>query len=265
MYQENIDITTPIDNAIIWRYMDLSKFLDILYRKALYFTRADRLDDPFEGSIPKINVEKFKNDITKNTLYHGIYKTLKPLIKDDNTEWEDIRKSVREFIGINSWNMNKVESSSFWKQYCSGSDGIAIQSTIERLKKCMTNEPEPVYIGQINYIDYSDDEMPVISFLHQFLYKREVFADEKEVRAIVFLNQYDFSTLDPITIETVRKLEYNNLIGYHVSIDPEILIESVILAPSNEEWQKELLQSLINHYKFKLTICPSSLRNKPLY
>ena len=42
------------ENARIWRYMDLAKFVSLLHRKALFFTALEQLqhDDSFEGFIP---------------------------------------------------------------------------------------------------------------------------------------------------------------------------------------------------------------------
>src|SRR5687768_14667395 len=34
----------------LWRYMDLAKFLHLLEDRTLFFARADRLGDPFEGA-----------------------------------------------------------------------------------------------------------------------------------------------------------------------------------------------------------------------
>jgi hypothetical protein len=44
-------------NAKIWRYLDLAKFLSIVSKRNIYFARADRLGNPFEGSIPLPNAE----------------------------------------------------------------------------------------------------------------------------------------------------------------------------------------------------------------
>lgn len=43
----------PDPDTRIWRYVDLTKFLDMLSRRKLYFARLDRLGDPFEGAIPR--------------------------------------------------------------------------------------------------------------------------------------------------------------------------------------------------------------------
>ena len=43
---------------MIWRYKDLAKFVSMLQTSSLYFPRADLLDDPHEGALPRKTVEK---------------------------------------------------------------------------------------------------------------------------------------------------------------------------------------------------------------
>jgi hypothetical protein len=42
------------DDTVIWRYIDLSKLLDLLITEELHFTRADKLKDPFDSSITEL-------------------------------------------------------------------------------------------------------------------------------------------------------------------------------------------------------------------
>ena len=51
MIDEDEDFLTPAPNQKIWRYMDFFTFLSLHNTKALYFSRADRLGDKFEGSL----------------------------------------------------------------------------------------------------------------------------------------------------------------------------------------------------------------------
>lgn len=44
---------TENENAKIWRYMDFTKFVNILETKSLFFVRSDKFEDPYEGSYPK--------------------------------------------------------------------------------------------------------------------------------------------------------------------------------------------------------------------
>jgi hypothetical protein len=55
-YVEHKVFKPPEDeNAVIWRYMDIAKFVWLLEHEALYFPRADLLGDPHEGAIPEVN------------------------------------------------------------------------------------------------------------------------------------------------------------------------------------------------------------------
>ncbi|MFN8058144.1 MAG: hypothetical protein U0Q12_03205 [Vicinamibacterales bacterium] len=45
-------IQSEDNNAYIWRFIDLPKFLDMLVPGSLYFTRGDMFDDPCEGMTP---------------------------------------------------------------------------------------------------------------------------------------------------------------------------------------------------------------------
>jgi len=47
----------PPEDQIISKYFDLTKFLSLLSRKALFFCRLDKLEDQFEGLTPQINFE----------------------------------------------------------------------------------------------------------------------------------------------------------------------------------------------------------------
>ena len=52
MYQKHPEFEEPSnENIKIWRYLDFTKFVSYLDRKALFFTRADKLDDRFEGKF----------------------------------------------------------------------------------------------------------------------------------------------------------------------------------------------------------------------
>ena len=58
MYNEHPIFEKPDnENAKIWRYLDFTKFVSMLEKKALFFVRADKLGDQFEGSFSKANLE----------------------------------------------------------------------------------------------------------------------------------------------------------------------------------------------------------------
>ena len=42
------DYDIPDDGSVIWRFLDLAKFISLLKDKALYMARAVRFEDQFE-------------------------------------------------------------------------------------------------------------------------------------------------------------------------------------------------------------------------
>ncbi len=42
-------------NIKVWRYLDFTKYVSLLETRSLYFSRSDRLGDPFEGSLSRAN------------------------------------------------------------------------------------------------------------------------------------------------------------------------------------------------------------------
>jgi hypothetical protein len=57
VYKEHQVFEKPTDeNTRIWRYLDFTKFVSLLDRQALFFTRVDKLGDAFEGSSSKADI-----------------------------------------------------------------------------------------------------------------------------------------------------------------------------------------------------------------
>ena len=54
------DFSVENDEMIIWRYMSADNFLHLINTSMLYFSNAESLEDPFEGSLSDL---EFKNQI----------------------------------------------------------------------------------------------------------------------------------------------------------------------------------------------------------
>ena len=60
MHKESLGILCPNPKDTLWRYLSLEKFASLLYTQSLYFVRADQFEDPFEGSVPPLIDELYK-------------------------------------------------------------------------------------------------------------------------------------------------------------------------------------------------------------
>ena len=49
-FSNDLDLSVSNDQQL-WRYMDFAKFAAMLRERSLYFPRADKLGDPFEGAF----------------------------------------------------------------------------------------------------------------------------------------------------------------------------------------------------------------------
>src|SRR5574341_1555783 len=144
-------------NARIWRYMDFTKFVSMLENQGLFFSRADLIGDPFEGSYTRVNIERRKSTL--------------PGITDDEKIEEFFRllKEQRPYMLLNCWHMNDQESAAMWKLYTKTNESIAIQSRYNLLRSVL---PSKADIGVVHYIDYEKDFVPegnaLYAIMHSF-------------------------------------------------------------------------------------------------
>jgi hypothetical protein len=75
----------------IWRYMDFTKFIDLLISDSLYFSRSDKFSDSFEGSLPRMtyNTRRF---ILNNLIGQG---KLLPQYEDGKLDEQQGRENLR--------------------------------------------------------------------------------------------------------------------------------------------------------------------------
>ena len=241
MYKEHPDLKRPKNaNTKIWRYMDFTKLVSLLDKQALFFSRADKLGDPFEGSHPKANMP----------LRAKVYKGEVPL--EDISE---IYKLLREFTALNCWHLNTHESAAMWKLYLESNEGIAIQSTFKRLKDSFKDKKNNIFIGKVQYVDYERDRIPDDP-LSSFLYKRRSFSHELELRAVI-------QKLPEKGLSPRSKRPFDD--GIYVPVDLDILIDKIYLAPTSPKWLLELVKSLLMKYRLSKDVLQSNLDDKPVY
>ncbi len=229
MYQSHSTINLPKDpDTIVWKYLDLSKFLDMLLSKKLFMSRSDKFEDQYEGTFSEPTFEEIKK------------------IAQNNPAFLDYYKSKREKIVISSWHINEYESFAMWQIFTKNNEGLAIQSTVRRLQKALQPEQKIVqYIGKVNYIDYKKEIIPFDDLFFPFLFKRKSFQYEREVRIISDV------TANNITVND----------GLKIDVDINQLIEKIYVHPKSENWYKNLVIQLMTELGFNFTIEISDLES----
>lgn len=232
------------ENVKIWRYLDIPRFLWLIERKSLYFSRCDLLGDPFEGSLPSSPNQIIPRYIGNVEIWKG---------KSPLAMW-------RELCYICSFHMNDFESAALWSIYSKSNQGVAIQLTYKRLIKSLEDYPEDVQIGTVKYIDYRSD---VIEFGNSFLpilHKRKSFEHEKEIRAVIL----PINELSNRISDDCREIKPVLPEGVNIPIDLGRSIERIYLAPTTKPWIKELLQSIMDKNGIDIPLEQSSLDANPI-
>lgn len=229
MYLNNPNIKLPDDpDTIVWKYLDLSKFLDLLLSKKLFMSRSDKFEDQYEGTFSEPTYEEIKK------------------LAADNPEFLNYYKTHREKVAISSWHINEYESFAMWQIFTKNNEGLAIQSTIRRLQKAVKPENNfDQYIGEVNYIDYKKEYIPFDDLFFPFLFKRKSFQYEREVRIL--------------TDTSKNGLKLND--GIKINVDINQLIEKIYIHPKSENWYKKLVIELVERLGFGFEIEKSDLES----
>jgi len=267
----------PDVDGKIWQYMELAEFVSMLHRKALFFIKANKLRDPYEGIIPQSN-----NNTTKSSEYnkHEEVEERQNFQSHDQSNHFVQRlpqtmlqqfQLYRELVLINPWHYNEYESAAMWNLYSHENAGIAIQSTTTKLSKCFgDNNDDTIWIGKVQYLDFSKDWMNEWNNLFQaFVTKRKSFEYENEIRAVTCLPD------DRLSSEWITKTPNRESVssskrhianpgdltdkGKYVNANLQTLIEKIYIAPYAESWFEEVIESLLSKYEINATLTKSDL------
>src|SRR6266702_3780894 len=245
-YQEHPAFNTPSGDTVLWRYMDFARFVSLLERRALFFSAAAHLSDPFEGSYPKANVTARREMLSSTAMAP---ETVSQVVMNAAT----FARGIRKFTYISCWHTNSVESAAMWAQYATIDRGIAVRTTFERLTKSLQPSPdEPFYAGAVQYVDFESATIPDGNTFYPFMHKRLSFAYEQELRAVVLrlpiVGEEDSETID---------IPQEGVPGLYIPTDLEYLIEAIYVAPQSPTWVVELIGSLLARYALTRSVTQS--------
>jgi hypothetical protein len=229
--------------------MDLPKFLSFLQKTALFFCRADILEDQYEGRLPR-GKERFREGD-----YKELYELFERSRELDHLGYprllERFREWFRQWTYVNCWHASSCESAAMWAIYGISGQSIAIETTYERLRECL---PGSVHLGLVEYIDYENYAIPENYPLLPFLFKRESFRHEVELRAL--FHEAPKVPGKPNTVDTARQ---NCTTGKTISVDLNQLILKIHVGPKADEWYFDVIQNLVHHYHLLKPILRSSI------
>jgi hypothetical protein len=243
VHKVEIPIEHPDNNQKIWRYMDFSKYVDMLKTNTLFFTRADQLEDTYDCSAFQFFGEPYKQ----------LSSEFPPQVKEQTRQ---VNTFERLFVYLNCWHMNDVESAALWRLYSENKyETIAIQTTFEKLNSEIKLKwpRDGIFISKVKYDPENAgetlDEMPRGKLFtplgwEDIIYKRPSFAHEKELRAFIY-QRVDKLREEPLKNEAhFEKLMKDRFEYIRIKINPSCLIEKVYVSPLAKDLFVELVKNI---------------------
>jgi hypothetical protein len=254
----------------IWRYMDLARYM-LLLDRGLFFARADSFEDPWEGGLAGGDLKRFREE------HEGLGR---PELQEAWDQRINEKRIALAGIGVSCWYKAKHESAALWKIYAPQGLGVAVCSTVERLRASLDakreiTEVQVQYPSQYGELEIGDDP------IKQLTQKRPEFAYEAEMRFLLRFRRDEIEVMDsrrvdrsyrgsrfvstrpglqPLFLpgkpyssvdETIEQRVTAD--GVHILTDYTQLIERVVLAPGVSEPTRLAVHSLSERFGLDAT------------
>lgn len=249
-------VTPTNPDVPIWRYVSLAKYISLLQTRALHFSRLDLLGDPFEGSLPRANVQIWEH-IRENRRIDPDLAVFKDLSDERFNEivkhQRAARKASQAVFYVNCWHMNEHESDAMWRLYGLNGESVAIRSTYRQLRSALPNE---IHIGEVLYINYDTDAIAGNNLFNFVVRKRKSFEHERELRAVAWKP-------DNFSFDTNDKTRMPN--GISSAVDLTKLVSAIHVSPAAPFWFAEAVEGLSERFELQVQVVRSKLSESPLF
>lgn len=248
---EDITLNTPI-----WRYTTFEKFCWLIEKSSLYHARLDQFEDPFEGAVT--NAYAKRRDAGELDPYFSL--------KEHEPQ---IFKLGRYHQFATCWHASEHESDAQWKLYAAGGAGIAIVSTMARMRDSVDLTPRQGILADVAYVDFENHLMRRLTggrtVIRPGHLKRKSFEHEREVRGIILTDlivEGGTFTMDDAFLERQRLLQP---LGVSAKVDLKGLIQAIVISPIAKPFVYELVLTVTARHGLDQLVRKSSLLESPAY
>ena len=225
-------------NAVLWRYLDAAKFLDLVHSGSLFFSRGDQFNDKFEGAFTK----------SLRTAIDEAYAVSKI---DSNSE--EFRDLVRQNVFLNCWRAGLDDSMAMWSIYGRSPTSLAITTTVGKLRDSIAKAKihHNVAVKKVRYIKHwRNPKIDIVPYSNIFAYKLRAYDFENEVRVIIDrLGEKGTPSVNPM--------------GISVKISLNSLLRSIVVSPEAPIWFVSLVEEIALSYGLKAPVRRSKLSFSP--
>lgn len=224
------------EGMVMWRYLDTAKFLDLLETRTLFFCRADKFSDKFEGAFTE-------------SVRHAIEDAFQS--KNTGLSFTDFKERLRKRVFVNCWHASGDDSMAMWSLYGRSTAAVAVTTTVGQLRDALKLPYSRSAIKKVKYVKHWRDPNIVYEpYSNVFSYKVKAYEYEKEVRVII--DRYE-ENIDDATLP-------GGIPGTVVLPD---LLRSIVIHPEAEPWFEKLIRNVVKRYELSVEVRRSKLAFAP--
>lgn len=291
----------PSEEARLWRYMSLPKFLSLIQQNFLFMGNLELMarDDTFEGVLPSANFvhRKWKsvsdvpmstlNELKMNVIYHKTGDLQACLENYKEVQELRIRQAFahRRSYFINCWHLNEYESLAMWDMYSRKDEGIAIVSSESNFIDAFSGVHNDIYGGVVEYGDYDCPSfiIDVNNGFNSIMHKRASYDYEREYRLVFWDTEVTHKYIPIKTVECGSngedslsfgrasmgrsEEEIENIepkVSFNVKCDLNKLINEIYVSPSAPSWFFDIVNNIVKKYEVNVPVKQSILSKDPL-
>jgi hypothetical protein len=240
-------------NSTLWRYMSLSKLLQLLQSRTIWFTRVDQLieADPYEGSLP-FTVRQSERSPEKEAAVEKKHQMKKGSLSIMRDMFFESFQQQRKCTFVSCWHSGATDNDAMWRLYGAEKDGLCVRSTVSRLLRQL---PEYVHVGRVEYVSYDDKWLDNPNVYVPFFRKRTCFQHESEVR---FLFN---SAVDEMGGRRPSPLDK----GWAVQFQPQDCLTEIYVSPTAPTWFQEVVKKSIEELGLSIPVQDAPMARRPTF
>ncbi|HGW3643936.1 TPA: DUF2971 domain-containing protein [Klebsiella variicola] len=255
------------------KYMNFSKFMDLIETNKIFLSKASGFEDKNEGglslefrflndgsammldaamnhlwsSVKKLSPEEqIEHDNKTEKIFESIEKRINKTIFGDfpNNEfsYNDINEQYKEWIDVSCWHANMHESMAMWKIYGESESSVCIVTNLEKIKSSFTPpDGYKIILAKVEYISHDTDSFKIVHDLAPFMHKSKFYTYEQEIRIIGYNPSCKFK-------------EKRHDFGMKINIDIVNLIQEIRVSPYAPDWFYQLMISVCKKYNLDVPI-----------
>lgn len=204
----------PPDDTVIWRYMKLNSFIELLSGR-LVQTRIDVSGDAAEGAFGWRAV-RFSPAVLARV----------GLTRNDGALSDEVIRRARTFAAATYWFEFDRESFGMWNVYGRSGESVAIETTVGTLREILSRNGD----ARVERMRYSPMRGEIADLHTLFFHKRREYKEEREIRSVQIFSE---PLPDRIAEHRVDARDLNKL------------MRKIVLAPDSRKTFQDAMERVV--------------------